>query len=114
MKVKVNELIFGVDGFTVIPNSDTGESLTLRNVCINSILAPLEGDDEKKRFEKYEIFKKLRDCKDEDGIVELTAEQISTLKKSIGKLQPPLILGQCFELLEQNIDHHIGSSNKKK
>lgn len=92
MKIKINENLKGIDGENIVP------VMTLKNVCITSILTPVEGDDEKKKFEKYEIFKKLRDAKEE---VTLTAEEITVIKKGIGKLQPPLIMGQCFELLEK-------------
>lgn len=92
MKIKINENLKGIDGQNIAP------PMTLKNVCITSILTPTEGDDEKKKFEKYEIFKKLRDAKED---VTLTAEEIAVVKKGIGKFQPPLILGQCFELLEK-------------
>jgi hypothetical protein len=96
MKIKtLNNVILNTDE-QPIPNS-SGKSLALRDVIANSILAPMEGDDEKKKFDRWEIYKKLRSA---GGEVSLTAEEISIIKKAIGKLQPPLILGQCFDLLE--------------
>jgi hypothetical protein len=97
MKVKVNETLKGIDGVEVLKN-ERGKGLTLKDICVNSILSPVEGDDDKKKFEKYEIFKKIRDAKAD---VELSIEEVALVKKSIGKIQPPLIMGQCFEFLEK-------------
>lgn len=95
MKIKTNQELFDVDGKTPIKNGD--KLLTLRDVCSNAVLSPASKDDEKKKFEKWEIFKILRDAGDE---AELTAEQITTIKRGIGEIYPPLILGQAFEMLE--------------
>lgn len=96
MKIKINVQLKGVDGISAI--GDTENPMTLKDVCVSSILTPVADDSEKGKFEKWEIFKKLRDAKEE---VTLTAEEITVIKKGIGKFQPPLILGQCFELLEK-------------
>jgi len=105
MKIKINCPILGIDGIKPIPNPDSPGGrldpplpLTLKDVCINAVLSPMEGDDEKKKFTKWEIFKKLREAKEE---VELTAEEIVIIKKGIGKFNPPLVLGQSFEMLEK-------------
>lgn len=100
MKIEnVNKPLLGVDGVTPIPNADKkGTFLTLKDVCINAVLTPVQGEeDPKKKFTKYEIYKKLQDATKE---VELTVEEVATIKVCIGKFNPPLILGQCFELLE--------------
>jgi hypothetical protein len=78
-------------------NSIPKENVTLKKVCNSSIVIPLQGDDEEVKMKKYEIWKLLRDSQTE---VELTAEQVTLLKKCIGKLQPPVIMGQAFEIIE--------------
>ena len=98
MKIKINKEIKGVDGINSIINSDTKKALTLKDVCINAVLMPMQEDDWKKKFEKWEIFKKLRDAKEE---VDLSVEQISIIKNAVGKFQPPLIMGQVFEMIEK-------------
>jgi len=95
MKVKVNNQLNDVEGKPL--QGDKSKTLTMRDVCINSLLTPVQGDDEKIKWEKYEIFKKLRDSADE---VELKLEELSLLKKAVGKLQPPLLMGQIWEMLE--------------
>jgi len=71
--------------------------MTLGDVCINSLLAPIQGDDEKKKWRKYELFRNVRDAK---GEIELKAEEIVLIKECIGKLQSTLVMGQCWDLLE--------------
>lgn len=96
MKIKVNQTITTVDGIQPLKD-ETGHNLVLKDVCINAVLIFDEKDDEKKKWEKYEIYKKLRNAVDE---VTLTAEEVAVIKKSIAKVNAPLVMGQCFELLE--------------
>jgi hypothetical protein len=96
MKIKVNQDLKDAFGKT-IPNGEKPK-LLLVDVCISSILSPIQGDDEKSKMLKYDIFKKLRDGKAE---VDLTAEEIALIKKCIAHFQPQLIMGQCFEMIEE-------------
>ena len=84
----------------IIPffNAQKGEPTTLKNVCINAILSPIQDEHQEAKFKKWEIYKKFRDAKDE---IVLTVEEIKIVKDAIGKFFPPLIMGQCFELLEK-------------
>jgi hypothetical protein len=95
MKVKINQQLKDVEGKPL--NGDKGKALTMRDVCINSLLTPIQGDVEKDKWEKYEIFKKLRDANSE---VELKLEELNTIKKAVGKIQPPLLMGEVFDMLE--------------
>lgn len=101
MKVNVNQKLLGVDGVEELKGQD-GRPLILKDVCINALLAPVQGDDEKKKWEKYEVFKKLRDGikEGEEIIVELKAEEIAMIKSAIGKNSTPIVMGQCWEFLE--------------
>lgn len=96
MKVNINQTLKQADGKSPV-EVEKGKALTLKDVCINAILTPAQDDDEKKKWEKYEIFKKLR-----DGVleVELMAEEIVVIKKGVARVNPPLIMGQAFEMLE--------------
>jgi hypothetical protein len=95
MKIKVNQKIKDAEGNEITLQGKP--AMTLRDVIVNSILTPDQGDDEKKKWEKYEIFKKIKESKNE---VELTIEEIALVKQCIGKFQPPLVMGQCWEMLE--------------
>lgn len=96
MKVNIDAKLEGINTETIL-KPENNLPLTLKDVCITSLLQPMNEDDEKKKLEKWEIYKKIKDSKD---VAELSIEELGIIKKSIGKLQPPLILGQCFELLE--------------
>ena len=101
MKVNVNQKLLGVDGVEVL-KGDKGMSLLLKDICINALLSPNQQDDEKKKWDKYEVFKKLRDTvrEGEEINVELKSEEITMLKQAVGKSATPLIMGQCWEMLE--------------
>ena len=103
MKVKINQKIMGVDGTIPLPNPDKSTTklvvdLTLKDVCINSLLAPQQGDDRKRKVLKYEVYEKLRDGKIE---VDLTIEDLALIKELNGIFQPQLLLGQCDKMLEK-------------
>lgn len=100
MKVKVNQELKDVNDLPI--KKPEGGNLVLKDVIITSVLTPAQGDDQKVKFDKYEIYKKVKDDY-VGGEVELTAEEIALIKKCIGQLQPPLILGQAFEMLEGKI-----------
>ena len=101
MKIELNVQLTGIDGITPISiDPKNRKVLTLKEVCIQSILAPTQGDTEKTKLEKWDLFKKLRDNKDME-LMDLKAEEIVLIKKAIGIMQPPLIMGQAFEMLEK-------------
>ena len=95
MKVKINQKLMGSDGAPL--EKEKGQVITFKDIAIHSILSPIQGDDEKKKWDKYEIYRKLKDAKDD---VELKTEEVAILKLAIGKVQPPLIMGQCWEIIE--------------
>lgn len=96
MKIKINVELKGVEGEPIVLNGKPPK--TLKDVCVSAVLTPEQDDDSDKKLNKYKIFKKLADAKES---VDLTAEEIVVIKAGIGKFEPPLILGQCFELLEK-------------
>jgi hypothetical protein len=107
MKIKINQGLVGIDNQPIIDNN---KPLLLKDVCIAAALTPVQEDDQKKKFEKWDVFKKLRDfdlkykkdAPDFDELeIELTAEEITVLKDASGKIHPQLIMGQVFEMLEQ-------------
>jgi len=99
MKIDVTKKIKGLDGRKALPNSETMQDLTLRDVSINAILAPEEKQkDGKGKYTDYEIFIKLRDAKKE---VELSSEEISRIKEKGAVVLGVLVYGQVHDYLEQ-------------
>jgi hypothetical protein len=61
------------------------------------VLTFIQDDTQEDKLKKYIIFKKIRDAKDE---VELSLQELTLIKKCIGRINPPLIMGQAFEMLD--------------
>ena len=115
MKVNVNQTLKGVDGVEPLKGQD-GRPLILKDICITALLTPNQQEDEKKKWDKYELYKKLREgVKEGEEInVELKSEEITTLKQALGKTQTPLIMGQGWEMLEAGKTVSINKPNKVK
>lgn len=95
MKVKLNEGFMNPDGLTKLM-VDKDKSLTMRDVCVNSLLSPVQGENPLQKEKKYILFKRVADGGNE---IDLKADDIVLLKDCIGKFQSTLIMGQCFEAL---------------
>ena len=89
MKIKINDKLKGIN--------DEDLNVTVKDVIIQSLLSPVQEDKQEDKWLKYEIYKKVKEAVSE---VDLKTEQITIIKKAIGKFQPPLILGQTFEIIE--------------
>lgn len=98
MKIKVDHVLKNQKGETLV-DPDTNEQVILKDICSNALLTPVQEDKEKEKLQKWDLFKKIRDT-DNAGVIEVTAEELTVIKRSIGQLFTPLIVGQCFDLLE--------------
>ena len=99
MKIDILQKIIGVDGIKALPNTETKRDLTLKDICINSILAQEEKQkDGKEKYTDFEIFIKLRDAKKE---VELSSEEISRIKEKGNLVLGVLVYGQLCDYLEK-------------
>jgi hypothetical protein len=96
MKITISKSLKDIENNDL--KSQTGKTITLKDVCIVSLLVPVKDEDDKSRFSKYETWKKIRDAKDD--IVELSSEEIVLLKGLIGKNEAQLVMGQCWDMLE--------------
>ena len=91
MKFEINTTLKGI--------KDEPLQLTVKDVIIQSLLSPVNEDKQEEKWHKYEVYKKVKEALDE---VELKTEDVTLIKKMIGRFQPPLILGQCYEIIEDN------------
>lgn len=76
------------------------EEVTLKLIAMNALLLPVEKDDEKKKYEKWDIYKKIKS--ESNSEVDLSVPEIALIKELIGKHEPPLIMGQCWDIIEGN------------
>lgn len=103
MKINVNQKLKTVEGQTMKDVGSDGKAVeaTLKMAIVNSLLAPLQqGQNESgiEKVKKYELAMRVY----KGGEVELTVEDIALIKKQIGDVYPPLIVGQTFDLLEKS------------
>ncbi len=96
MKIDLTQKIMRIDDKT-FTNPETNVDYTLKDVVIEAVLAPKEKEDNKKKYEKYELYLKLKAV---TKFVELTTDEISEIKKLIGEVKSALVMGQAWDLLE--------------
>ena len=98
-KINLNQKLYNEFGKDVIQNGKP--AVTLRDAITNSILTFTQKDDDKKKYQKYELFKKV--IKEEE-FIELSSAEKVMIEESLGAVQPPLIYGQCLDMLEGKFD----------
>jgi hypothetical protein len=94
MKIDMTKKILGMQGEEI---KRSKEVLTLKEVAMNALLMPVETDKEDKKYEKWELYKKIKDAKQP---MELTTKEAAFIKELIGKHETVLIMGQCWDLIE--------------
>lgn len=120
MQVDFGQVITDLEGEPVVEKTRNEDStrgkdkkLTLREVCINSLLISRQGDtaDGKEKFARFELAKKISD----GDTVELVAEEIAKIKKLIGLLYlNALVVGRAFEMLEGKATEKPARKEPKK
>jgi len=70
--------------------------VTLRMVVVNALLSPVEKDTGMKKMEKEELARMVY----QNDSVELDVDQLKLIKDRIGEMYAPIIVGQCWRLLE--------------
>jgi len=76
-----------------------GKPFTLRKACINA-LDNVERDEKIDGEEKYKRGKLIASIMESDGTLDLKAEDITLIKKQIGKTANPSIVYQAFQILD--------------
>lgn len=97
MKVDLDAKITDLEGR---PTKDGEKDMTLSSVICSAMLVTVPGDQELSSDEKVRMFK-LAQSAIKAGQQELSVEDVAFLKKRIGKLFGPLVVGRAFDLLEQ-------------
>lgn len=101
MKIDFSQQLKDLDGDVIIDDSkkDKPITLTLGKIAIGALTASyvdepnLSGED---KLTRYQIAMKIK----EGGEVDLTIEEISEVKKLIGKYGAVLIVGQAYQMIE--------------
>lgn len=75
------------------------DKATLKTVCLTALVQPLEEDRSQTAEQKlalYTLAKKVN----RGGVVEVTAEELTTIKTRVGKMFGVLVVGLVFEMLD--------------
>lgn len=101
MKRNLNQPINDMNGIPITePHAEGARTVTVKKIAVDALLANYEdernlsGEDKVKRFR---LAQKIHVAEDE---IEITAEEISLIKRLVGKGYAPLAVGQVFDLLE--------------
>jgi hypothetical protein len=99
MQVNFDQKLLNLDGTEVV-NPNDKEPTLLRGIAVTALLAQFEderslsGEDKLKR---WELALKIKNGEDP---IELSVEEISLVKKLIGKGFVVLVVGQAWKMLE--------------
>ena len=78
---------------------DGKKPLTVEFVIIEALLSIYEEKmTEQRKYKNWDIVKKIKAST--DGTVELITEEVAEIKKAVGLVWTPLVMGQVFDLIE--------------
>lgn len=96
MRIDVTQELCGLDG---VPLKDGDDTITLRSIGINALVASLDDDQRlsgEYKFELWMLAKRLREA----DTPELKVEEVAKIKERIGKAYSQVVVGPAFTLLE--------------
>ena len=76
----------------------TQEPVLLGNLVKAALLQPDEKDSADEKVTKFELMLRVSAAK--DGELDLESEDITLVKKLVGKMYAPLVVGQVYRILE--------------
>lgn len=102
MKINFDIAITDLDGNEIKNSEKREEVVTLKHIAIMSLMNPVPKQNSTEngaiKFSRYQLAQKIN----VGGEVEITAEEISTLKEKIAESYSPLIVGRSYDILESN------------
>lgn len=96
MKINFDAALLDLKGEEM---KDGETAVTLKTVAVNALFAPFPDEREIDGNEKAKRFN-LGLRIDAGGEIEVSAEEISLVKKLIGKAFPVLVVGRAYQLIE--------------
>lgn len=96
------------DLLSATPKEDgTPQSLTMREVCIEALLSTYPDEAQltgQEKFARYKLARSLEEnlaTVEDTPLTQVSSEDVVLLKGLIAKKYVPLVIGQAFEILEQ-------------
>ena len=109
MKLNVNEVIKDMDGKAIeTPKRFADgkvvevEKLTVKKILMEALLQTGDMDKNLSGMEKYERSELARKI-NSGGIVELTVEETATIKRRVGEICTPLVVGYIWNRMEEKV-----------
>lgn len=95
MKIDFSKAIIGLDGEAL---TNQGKDHTLGSVAVDALMLMVDGQKPsgKESFKRHRLATKIYDKSD----VDLSIEEIALLKKLIGNVFGPAVVGPAWNLLE--------------
>lgn len=72
-------------------------ALTIANLIVTNLIGEDAKATPEERFNNFRLASKIKDTEDE---VELSIEELATIKKKVGENPMPLVVGRVWEALE--------------
>ena len=86
-----------LDGSKSITDGLEGTAVTLRSVCTAALLAPEQREiSEKEKVERFWLASRIQNT----AKMEFKAEDTVLLKKVVGRVCGPLLVGRVFEIID--------------
>lgn len=98
MKIDFSQNIIALDGKPF--EKEVGVLATLGDMCVSALLTELRDVPTKPedKLNRWELAKRIY----KQGEVELKIEDIALIKKSVGSVYMPALMGAIYDLLETN------------
>ncbi len=98
MLVAIDTALRDFDGEAI--NDTKGKPATVRGACIEALLAVFQDEQNLSGEEKLKRFQLALKVKESQPVADFTVEELSLMKKLVGKAYAPLIVGQTYTILE--------------
>jgi hypothetical protein len=96
MEINFSKNLRDLDGEDLI---EKGQPINLKTVCVNALLAQFRDETDIDGIEKVKRYKLSTKIYDSNGNIDLSSEEISLIKKLVGKAFSTIIVGQAFDML---------------
>lgn len=104
MKIQISKPLIGYNGQPIRTGSDpNAPEATLRST-LELALVNAQGPEYQTGEKKYELYQLLQKIHGADSEVELTAEQVATLKKLAGQAFGVGVVGAIYDALEGKVE----------
>jgi hypothetical protein len=104
MEINFNVVLNDIRGKALKEASSSGQGeddLTLGAVAIGGMLTQEQGCEGKEKFKRWELASKIQSGLDEGALVDLNAAEVAKIRKQIGKLYNPVVVGGAWTLLDK-------------